>query len=157
MGCGPACLAQFVEDGKKWYLDPLLDEYRKIFGKKIPQGEYLCSKIEDATLPNDFFDIIVMINSLDHLNDPWMALKKVFCALKPEGSFLLSVYTRHSVFAFLRNLQERFYVTTDSAHPYTFTKKGMERELIRHRFIIESVETLDQDFKRTEHIWTCRK
>jgi len=157
VGCGPPCCAQVILEGVKTYLDPLLDEYEKIFPDHIPFGKYISKNIEDAILKNNFFDIIISLNALDHVQDPWSALDIINNALKPGGIFIFSIYTRGTIFAFLRNIQEYFSLSTDSAHPYSYTKSMMEKDLINARFNIHFCELIEKDKDRSEYIWICRK
>lgn len=157
MGCGPSCCAQEITQGTKWYLDPLLNEYKSLFPEVIPQGEYLCTNIEDSSLQKDFFDIIIALNSFDHVQDPWKALELIYAALKPGGLFAFSIYTRKAFLAMLRNLQEYLNLSTDSAHPYTFTKERMIVDLERAKFVIESCHVVQKDKDRVEYLWICKK
>ena len=51
----------------------------------------ITSSIEDCTLPEASFDVIIMSMVLEHLPDPLAALNKVNRWLKPSGRLLLSV------------------------------------------------------------------
>ena len=157
VGCGPACCAQFIPDGKKYYVDPLLEEYKALFPGQIPEGSHRACRIEEAKLEADSFDIIVSLNSFDHVQDPWRALAIIFEALKEGGNYVFSIYTRSSIWAFLRNLQERLCLSTDVAHPYTFTNHRMNQNLLEAGFQIESTQTLTEDRVRSENLWVCRK
>jgi len=157
IGCGPSCIGQTIKDGKKWFIDPLLDEYRHLFGQQIPNGVLICGKIEDVALKADFFDIILAFNALDHMRNPWLALKKIHLILKPGGIFLFSLYIRRPLMAFSRNLQEHLGLSTDRAHPYTFAKKRIERDLINNNFSIESTRVLAKEDARSEYMWACKK
>jgi len=157
VGCGPACLIQHIAAGEKWYLDPLLNDYRELFGDSIPAGHYIPTGVEAAELDNAFFDYIVSLNAFDHVQNPWQALRDIYVALKPGGVFLFSIYVRGKVLAFLRNLSEYAHLSTDSAHPYTFTKESMERELRNVSFTILKTELIDEEPDRREYLWVCRK
>jgi SAM-dependent methyltransferase len=157
VGSGPACLAQHFSHGEKWFLDPLMDEYLSQFNQAIPRGHHISSTIEDAPLEPEFFDIIVCFNAFDHVQDPWKGLAKIYRLLKPEGVFLFTIYTRGVILAFLRNLQELFHLSTDVAHPYTFTKTRMEKDLKNTGFSIYKSHEIKQDKDRIEHAWFCFK
>jgi SAM-dependent methyltransferase len=157
VGCGPTCVADQIDAGRKWYLDPLLDDYERLFPGQLPSGERLPIAIEDAALEDGFFDFILMLNVLDHLRNPWLALQKTRNTLKPGGVFVLSCYTRPAVSAFLRNLQESLHCSTDSAHPFSFTRTRAEHDLRRSGFTIESTLVLDRSRIRSEILWACSK
>jgi SAM-dependent methyltransferase len=157
VGCGPTCVADQIDAGRKWYLDPLLNDYERLFPGQLPSGEWLPIAIEDAELENAFFDFILMLNVLDHLRNPWLALEKTHIALKPGGVFVLACYTRPVVSAFLRNLQESLHCSTDRAHPFSFTRARVEHDLRRTGFTIESAQVLERSKIRSEILWTCSK
>jgi SAM-dependent methyltransferase len=155
VGCGPTCCAAVIPIGRKWYLDPLLAEYQTLHD--LPNGEYLAVSIEDAEVPEAYFDLAVCLNALDHMRNPWKALAIIHRALKPGGVFLCSVYTRRPLLAFLRNLQEYLWLSTDVAHPHSFTVAALSRELRLVGFNLDPPRTIDADRERTEWIWRCRK
>lgn len=155
VGCGPTCCAAMIPGGRKWYVDPLIDEYAK--GDNLPDGERLAAYIEDAELPDGFFDLAVCLNALDHVWDPWKALEIIYRTLRPGGIFLCSLYTRRPLLASLRNLQEYLGLSTDVAHPYSFTVSAASHALRRAGFDFEAPRTLAIDRDRAETIWCCTK
>jgi SAM-dependent methyltransferase len=155
IGCGPAGVAGLIPAGTKWYLDPLLGDFERLFPGRLSDGVKLPVGIEEARLEDDFFDIVLMLNALDHVRDPWLALVKIHNALRPGGMLIVSCYVRPVVIAFLRNAQERVHCSTDRAHPFTFTRVSAERDLLRAGFTIESAVILEQDRIRSEILWTC--
>ncbi len=156
-GCGPTCLAQYLGAAETWYLDPLLDGYRELFGETIPDGVHISDSLEDAGLEAEYFDVILSANALDHFRDPWLAMAAIVRTLKSGGMLLLSIYVRHPILASLRNLQELLWISTDRAHPYSFTRERLERDLATAGFSILSVRTLERDLDRREILWVCRK
>ncbi len=156
-GCGPTCLAQHLGSDETWYLDPLLDGYRKLFGEAIPDGVHISAGIEDADLEAGCFDVAISANALDHFRDPWLALAAIARCLKSGGGLLLSMYVRGAVLASLRNLQERLWISTDRAHPYSFTRNRLERDLAAAGFSILTARILKRELDRMEMLWVCRK
>lgn len=156
VGCGPTFCASIIDARDTWFLDPLLDEYRHLPDVALPAGHLVPTTIEDVRLEPGSFDIAVALNVMDHVRDPWLALGVIRDALRPDGVFLLSVYTRGAVLAGLRNLQEWVGLSTDVAHPYSFTRVRMERDLARVGFGIEVRATIDASGERTEYAWLCR-
>lgn len=157
VGCGPACCAQHIPAGDKWYLDPLIDDYLRLFKEKIPAGKYIAKNAEEADFKPDSFELIICLNAFDHLRDPWLTLRKIHLWLSAHGILPFSLYTRNPLLAFLRNLQEYFYLSTDIAHPYTFTRERMESELEKAGFAIGSEEVMGWDAGRKEYLWVCTK
>ena len=119
VGCGISTVLHYI-DGKKYGIDPLADEYRKLYQYPgditISQG-----RGEDLPFKDQCFDIAFCSNVLDHTENPHKTIAEIFRVLKASGSFVLTV----EVF------------TTDSkrdlAHPHTFTKESVYT-LIRKKF-----------------------
>jgi len=156
-GCGPACMARHIPQGTKWYLDPLLESYRERFAHQLPrEGEWISSKIEEANLREGFFDIVISLNALDHVQNPRLALQIIRRSLRQRGLFLLSMYTRGWLFSSLRNAQEFLGISTDRAHPYSYTRAGIEKELVGAGFTVDSIQVVVGERDRTEHVWICR-
>jgi SAM-dependent methyltransferase len=155
IGCGPTCCAQAIRTGRKWYVDPLLQEYGRM--SDLPAGHHIAACVEEADLPEEFFDLAICLNVLDHVRDPWKALAVARQAVKPEGVFLCAVYTRGPIMAFLRNLQELAGLSTDVAHPYSFTTASVSAALRRVGFLFEPPRVVDASRERAEMIWCCRK
>ena len=154
IGSGPSCMAKYVNSGKKWYLDPLMDSFLELFPEQIPSGEHISENMEDYDFKENFFDIILSLNSFQ---DPSQVLLKIYKILKPGGIFLLSIYTRGAILAFLRNLQEYLHISTDIAHPYTFAREKMDDELNKAGFKINLIDLIEEEKDRKEFIWKCTK
>ncbi len=157
VGCGPSCLGQHITAEERWFLDPLLEKYKPLFGDAIPAGHHLSKKLEDAALDENYFELVLCLNALDHVRDPWLVLRQIHRILKPGGLFILTLYTRHPLLAFLRNLQEYFHLSTDAAHPYTFTKRKMESDLNDAGLAIQTTKMIEKDRDRVEWFWVATK
>lgn len=82
--------------------------------------------ILDAKYPDNFFDVVVAWQTLEHVPNPREVVTEVFRILRPEGFFVLSVpcWTGLSI-RFLKNNYR--YVGKD--HLFYFSPKNMERML----------------------------
>ena len=138
VGCGPACVARCIAGAATWYLDPLLDEYERLSEISLPPGRRMAAAIEDARLPPGFFDVVVCLNTIDHVRDPRLALASMNAAARPGGLLLLSAFVRGPVISFLRNLQERLNLSTDIAHPFSLTAARVDEIVRRTGFVVRS-------------------
>jgi 2-polyprenyl-3-methyl-5-hydroxy-6-metoxy-1,4-benzoquinol methylase len=75
-----------------------LDKATEIVGVDIKKYEtgldkFICGDIEQLELsyPENHFDVIIAADVLEHLIDPWSALKKLTSHLKPGGTFIASI------------------------------------------------------------------
>ncbi|MCK5063073.1 MAG: class I SAM-dependent methyltransferase [Candidatus Aenigmarchaeota archaeon] len=127
VGCGISSVLHFV-DGEKYGIDPLGDEYNKIYS--YPEDCNIKKGFsEDITYPDDFFDVVLCTNALDHVTDPEKSIEEIQRVLKPDGFFILAV--------------EIFNKATkrDNAHPHSFTKE-YTLNLIKDGFkVFETKET----------------
>lgn len=117
VGCGPVTVLGYRSDQfdiKLTIVDPLADEYRKMYDKYqfhppvLPQkcrGEDLNQMFADQT-----FDIVFSNNALDHAEDPLRILKNM-CELLKQGALLY-------VGVFENEAEKEAY---DGLHQWNFT------------------------------------
>ncbi len=127
VGCGIATVLHILE-GKKYGLDPLGNEYKKIY--KYPADLTIKhGHAEEIPFQDRFFDIVLCSNALDHTSNPKMALAEIKRVLNCDGFFVLVVEIRD------RDTKR------DLKHPHTFTLKSI-RDLIdseKFRIVFEKV------------------
>ncbi len=76
-------------------IDTLMGKYDKLTKGQERQAIYLEMDIERTPFAQNTFDIIISINSLDHINDLRMALIEIGRIIKPNGLFLVAVDLKH--------------------------------------------------------------
>ncbi|MDQ6984586.1 MAG: hypothetical protein Q9M44_07700, partial [Ghiorsea sp.] len=65
IGSGPVCIAQHLEKGKQTYIDPLIDDYRKLFPGVMPEkATYIALMAEKMELPASAFDMVLCLDTL---------------------------------------------------------------------------------------------
>lgn len=112
VGCGISSVNHFIP-GKRYGIDPLADYYKKIY--EYPSGMVISKGFgENINFPNEFFDSIFSINSLDHTSNAHKTICEIYRTLKENGYFILTCEI------FQENDKERFAFS--NAHPYRFTK-----------------------------------
>jgi SAM-dependent methyltransferase len=95
IGCGPrGSLEWATEAARRVGLDPLVDRYRDL-GIDEHAMEYCSSPAEHIPFPDESFDILSSLNSLDHVDDLHATLSEITRVLVPGGSFLLEVEFGH--------------------------------------------------------------
>jgi SAM-dependent methyltransferase len=95
IGCGPrGSLEWATEAARRVGLDPLADRYRDL-GIDKHVMEYWSAPAESIPVPDESFDIVSSLNSLDHVDDLRRTLDEITRILVPGGSFLVEVEFGH--------------------------------------------------------------
>ena len=101
-------------------------------------------KFEEVNLPSNFYDVVIMGDVLEHLYDPWKALKKVFSVLKPKGWLIVSIPNTSQWTVVRQLLEGEFeYIPLGLlcvSHIRFFTLKSLSKILNECGFFLESIE-----------------
>jgi len=142
LGCGVVCLAQELTEGKKTYLDPLLNDYRRACPGGLPKGTFLTDMAEDVQADSKQYDLILAFRLLSYVENPELVLHEVERLLKSGGQFLISVETWPPMFARLHyNLAQIFPQWMLKERLYCYACDGIEKSLKRH-FVIQQKQLL---------------
>jgi len=162
IGCGPVCTSRLLSMKKKTYLDPLIDDFRRMFPGKLPEkSEYLSSMAERISKPADSYDLILCLNTISHSLNPELIMHEIERLLKPGGTLILSIRT-HSP------LEARLHYWTlqtcpalcRKTRPYYYSLIGIQRTLSRHFNIIDTHQLKTRSnwvpfLKRERHLFIC--
>ncbi len=89
IGCGPRGSLEWAsEAGVRVGLDPLADAYRNL-GTERHAMEYVACGAERIPFPDNFFEVVCSLNSLDHVDDLSRVIPEILRVIAPEGEFLL--------------------------------------------------------------------
>ena len=80
IGGGPMPVSDLLQFRSRIVVDPLSDEYRTI----LPCPDHVAMKAEDIDLEAEV-DLVISTNSIDHCEDPELALRNAVRALRPGG------------------------------------------------------------------------
>jgi 2-polyprenyl-3-methyl-5-hydroxy-6-metoxy-1,4-benzoquinol methylase len=89
LGCGLVSMFEFSEGLEVVAVDPLRDEYNKIYITK-PNPNIIYQK-KTETLRSEAFDFVWLVNVIDHTPDPTYLIEESFRLLKPGGLLYLEV------------------------------------------------------------------
>lgn len=138
IGCGEGNFKRnFPCDVEYWGVEPssAAIEAEKHLSRVI-QGFY---EAIEAQLPNNYFDLIVVNDVIEHMIDPENFLSHIKCKLRDGGLIVGSVpnvrfYDNLIEVIFRRDWRYRSAGILDSTHLRFFTKKSLKRMLISQDF-----------------------
>jgi SAM-dependent methyltransferase len=116
-------------------IDPLMDDYVRLFRDVSQDVVRRRGRAEDLPYPAQHFDTVVMLNVLDHVQEPLRALAEVRRVLRKDiGLFLFSCDTYSRLWLTLRacRVALRGRRRNDLLHPHHFTPSVLLRQLTRH-------------------------
>lgn len=94
IGAGPMPSACVFENCEVYNLDPLLGEYVRL-GFPLhysPRAHFICAPSEDIPVEDGFFDAIISVNAIDHVDDLHRTAQEIKRVLKPGGKLRMHVH-----------------------------------------------------------------
>jgi len=131
-------LVEFVRGYEERHaVDPLMDEYVAMFPDTADDGGVVRrqGRAEELPYPAQHFDTVIMLNVLDHVQEPQRALAEIRRVLRRDiGLFLFSCDTYSRLWLTLRacRVALRGRRRNDLLHPHHYTPPGLLRRLTRH-------------------------
>ena len=123
--------------------------------------DFILGNIEDVDLQyNDFFDVIILGDIIEHLVNPWETLKKISKYLKSGGIIVSSIPN----FLYYKNLKKIIieadfkyedHGILDRTHLRFFCKKNIVKQFENNQFEI-SLITSNFDFEKGKKYQVCR-
>lgn len=123
-------------------IDPLIHDYYKLNGGTLQHKmKYVCANSENMPFPNETFDYIFSLNSLDHVDDLDETISEIKRVLKIGGLFSCLVDANHDPtpcepISIDFNLKEKFFpefeLLTEIA--YESVHHGMKKNLNEELF-----------------------
>jgi len=161
IGSGPICISQYLPQKNKTYLDPLLDDFRRMFPGKLPEGTYLASGAESIDQPSASYDLIICTHAISCSMNPELIMHEIERLLKPNGRLLLSMTTHSALEARLHYYAECCApALCHKTRPYYYSLTGIRRTLSRHFTIVQEMTRGTSFawfplFRRIERIFVC--
>jgi len=133
-------------------VEPNVDDVEYIT-KKHPSVKTFCSKLEDTKLDNDYYDVIVSIEVLEHMISVKQFLKSCFNTLKENGNLILEVPNHNDVLlsCYKTSAYKSFYY--HDSHIHYFTDKSLIN-ICKHLGFIGEVESF-QIYPFFNHVNWC--
>jgi ubiquinone/menaquinone biosynthesis C-methylase UbiE len=92
VGCGPLAPILQFSDCERYGLDPLVKRYKRLgFPLDRYQVNFICAGAEEIPIPDNFFDAVISVNAIDHVDDFNKAAAEVQRVLKPGGFVYMEI------------------------------------------------------------------
>jgi len=121
VGCGPAGILPYLNNATAIGVDPLIDEYKKVWNLSDDKVKYICSEIETFEIDIQA-DVVICWNVLDHVSDIELATRKLFDTLKPDGELWFMINIEDS-----SGSRKVVKGSPDSAHPFRVNVVSISR------------------------------
>lgn len=150
VGSGPIGIVSFLRAKDRYAIDPLCDFYSSrpaLIKHRNPEVSYLMARGEELEFQDNHFDLVIIDNVIDHVQNAYGVMKEIYRVMKPGAVLFLSVNLHPAWGAFLHEIVSRMRI--DKGHPHTFTIPKIRRFLSSHGFAVGYEEW--DDYKK------CRK
>lgn len=138
VGCGVSGLINYLPRGDKFALDPLVKGYIEDGGDK-DNVKLIRAVGEEIPFPDNYFDLVICLNALDHTINPQKVIEESFRVVKNGGTFFLSIFVSSKIIYFYRRMKEAIGMG-DPLHPFHFTEEKIITMLKDSSFEIISVD-----------------
>jgi len=120
-GCGGGHFLDNAGTGWEKYGIELSEEARRVVERR---GIKTYETLEDATFPDDFFDVITMFAVIEHLPNPKEVVKELTRVLKRNGLFLIMTGDVRSVKAKIKG--KKWHMYRPPEHLYFFCAQSLD-------------------------------
>lgn len=126
IGSGPTPFLDFFPECTKFALDPLMDYYISTFS--MPEKiRYIKGIGENLPFQDNYFDILLAINTLDHVHSPKKFIDETIRCLKKGGVLYIVVDCYPSLIKYYKSFKEAVKIGNSKLHPNSFTVKDIVR------------------------------
>ena len=143
IGSGASGGITYLESNNKYAIDPL----EKFFSKNNSWIKYRDKKVhyfqgkgENLPFENNFFDLIIIDNVLDHCENPIAVLDEMDRVIKSGGIIFFRQNVYNNWGKLIRSIMELFAI--DKGHPFTFSKKFLCKHIKERDWFIHHIDEI---------------
>ena len=134
IGAGPVDVVHYWPAPDRHAIDPLAEEYKKKFHElQDEKVRYVAGSGKQLPYEDDYFDVVIIRNAFDHVDDPYQTARETLRVLKPTGALYIWIYlfSRRASLAYrtINALTKRY-----EAEPWAFTLSRIKRLLRENGF-----------------------
>jgi ubiquinone/menaquinone biosynthesis C-methylase UbiE len=134
IGCSLTCVSRLFPQGQRFGVEPLAEKLN--IDSQVPGVKVIKGVGEHLPFDDNYFDLSLCRNVLDHTHDPNQVLGEAYRTLKPQGYFILAVYTYNPFIALVKNLGEKISFFRNVGHPHTYTPASLQNLAATHFKVI---------------------
>lgn len=141
VGSGPVGLASYFPASRAVLFDPLQDFYSSnaaLSALRNPRAEYRRARGEELPCAAGEFDLAVIENCIDHVQDCHGVMRELHRVLAPGGILYLTVNCRSGWGYYVHRVISSLKL--DPGHPHTFTPPRVEALMRRHGFSVVDMQ-----------------
>lgn len=132
IGCAFGYFLQIASKNFRTYGVDLNHQITKLAKKNSPNSQIYTGDLTQLKLKKDFFDIICMFDTIEHLKQPDVYLKKIYTLLKPGGIIVIET---GDIGSWLAKIQgSRWRLITPPTHLNYFNGVTLDKILIKNQF-----------------------
>jgi SAM-dependent methyltransferase len=125
VGCGPSGILLAIDSGELYGLDSLMDYYLRSFPHLLTRNiSWIKGRIENFAHPEKF-DLVFMMNTLDHTFNPEQAIHSIKHILRAGGYVVVTVNCHN--YKVLKWYFEIFNRFVDAYHPFQYTARDIKK------------------------------
>jgi len=144
IGCGPIGIINYINRGQRYGLDSLEEFYKSndtLTKLRNTDVLYLEGTGEKIPFEENFFDLVIIDNVLDHVYDTNAVMNEIRRVLKPSGFLYLIVNVRTRFGTQVHKILSGLLI--DKGHPQSFDVISIRNLIGRFQFSIRSESVTD--------------
>jgi SAM-dependent methyltransferase len=150
-GCGPSGIFLVLRNTEVTALDPLLEQYKKLFpyfsDGSLRNVRFVEQPLEQFVAPQQF-DLVFCLNAINHVANLDVCLQKLREVTHVGGKLVLSV-DAHNYLVFKRLFQ---WLPGDILHPHQFDLEDYKRQFTANGFQIKQEMRMKKEFFFSYHV-----
>lgn len=134
--------------------------YNERAKQEAPLANVIEATLKEAHFANEYFDAIVMLHVIEHLDDPCSELEEIYRILKPSGMLVVETPRFDTIWFKLLRKRERSVIP---GHLFFFTTNSLKMLLNKVGFEVHKIDyvgrtlTLDRLLLNIARVTGCRK
>lgn len=130
IGCSNGIFLDLFKDSETWGVEPsgIVQSTKNKVHRIINQY------FEDTKLPENYFDLVIMNHTLEHVKDADLVLNKIYKILKKDGILFIDVPNAGGLGSLIFGNNWSYRLPQE--HTYQFTKKSLSKKLLDNKFKI---------------------